>query len=77
MFPLMFLTTSFGAAETLQDGWFKTAIQYNPVTYLLEGMRGFSQTGDLGDVGKALLAMIPLAALTFVFALTGLRSRSK
>lgn len=77
VFPLMFLTTSFGAAETLQDGWFKTAIQYNPVTYLLEGMRGFSQTGDLSDVGKALLAIIPLASLTFVFALTGLRSRSK
>lgn len=77
MFPLMFLTTSFGPAETLPDGWFRTAIQYNPVTYLLEGMRGFSQTGDLGDVGKALLAIVPLASLTFLFAFVSLRGRQR
>lgn len=76
VFPLMFLTTSFGPAETLPAGWFREAIKYNPVTYLLEGMRGFSQTGDLDGVWKALLAVGGLAALTFTFALSALRSRN-
>src|SRR6185503_485886 len=37
-FPFAFLTTSFVPREAL-SGWMDTAAAWNPVTYVLEGMR--------------------------------------
>lgn len=73
-FPLMFLTTTFAPKEVLA-GWFKVAVTFNPVTYLLEAMRGFSRTGDMGDVLVGLIAIGAMAALSMTLALRALRSR--
>lgn len=74
VFPLLFLTTSFAPKEALTD-WLQTAVTYNPMTYILEGMRAFATTGDMGDVLKGLLAVVGLGAITITFALRMLRAR--
>ena len=43
-FPFAFLTTSFVPRESL-SGWMDTAASWNPVTYVLEGMRALISGG--------------------------------
>jgi ABC-2 type transport system permease protein len=74
LFPLMFLTTSF-APKPFLSGWMQHAVTFNPVTYVLEGMRGFSQTGDMGEVVKGLISIAVIGTLTTSFALWALRTR--
>jgi ABC-2 type transport system permease protein len=74
-FPLIFLTTSFAPKEKL-SGWLSRAADFNPVTYLLRGMRALSQGGwDAGELGVALLAIGVLGALTITSAFRALMSR--
>lgn len=75
IFPFLFLTSTFGPLESI-TGWFKTAATFNPITYLLDGMRAFTWTGDLADVGKALIAIGGVAALTLTFSFRALLSRT-
>jgi ABC-2 type transport system permease protein len=73
--PFMFLTTAFAPLDAL-SGWLKVAASFNPMTYLLDGMRALSMEGWVtSDLVKALLAVCGLGALTFTFALKALRSR--
>ena len=43
-FPFAFLTTSFVPREAL-SGWMDTAAGWNPVTYVLDGMRSLISDG--------------------------------
>jgi ABC-2 type transport system permease protein len=73
--PLMFLTTAFAPKEAL-SGWLSTAASFNPMTYLLQGMRSLSIEGwDAGDLGLALLAVGALGAVTLTLAFLALKSR--
>lgn len=76
VFPLLFLTTSFAPLEAL-SGWLRVAVQFNPITYVLAGLRAFSQTGvNIHDVGLALIAVGFVAALTLPFAFVSLKHRA-
>ncbi|MDA1062182.1 MAG: ABC transporter permease [Chloroflexi bacterium] len=75
--PLMFLTTLFAPKESL-SGWLETAATYNPLTYLLAGMRALSLNGwDASDLGGALLAVVGLGTVSFTLALLALRGRAR
>jgi ABC-2 type transport system permease protein len=77
LFPLLFLTTSF-APKAAMETWMRTAVTYNPLTYILEGMRSFTTYGfQWGTVGKALLALAIMAPITMGLALSAHRARQR
>jgi ABC-2 type transport system permease protein len=60
----------------LMSGWLKTVAAWNPVTYLLEGMRSVLSDGwDLGALVKAVAAILGLAVVTFTMAFRSLARR--
>lgn len=76
-FPLTFLTSTF-VPLSLLSGWIRTAAELNPITYLLDAMRSLLLTGWEGDVLlRGLLACLFLGAVTFAFALSSLRARTR
>ncbi len=76
-FPFSFLTTSFLPKEAL-SGWLATAANYNPVTYLLDGLRTIISIGwEWESIGKALLAILIILVISFYMAFTSLRGRVK
>ena len=72
-FPVVFLTPLFVPQEAM-TGWMATIVQYNPVTYLLRGMRALISEGwaldDLlaaaAGIGVVGLITIPLATLALL-----------
>jgi ABC-2 type transport system permease protein len=76
-FPLTFLAPTFVPLELL-DGWLKTAAQINPITYVLQAIRGLINSGwDLGLIGQALLACALMAVAMYALALVALRVRTR
>lgn len=74
-FPFAFLTTTFLPKEAL-TGWLSTAATYNPVTYLLEGLRSLITKGWVAeDILKTVGAIAIVGALSFTMALLTLRQR--
>jgi ABC-2 type transport system permease protein len=74
-FPFSFLTTSFLPKEAL-SGWLATAATYNPVTYLLDGLRAIISEGwDWTTIGKAMASIVIILSLSFFLAFTALRGR--
>lgn len=74
-FPFAFLTPSMLPRE-LMSGWLKTVAAWNPVTYLLEGMRSVLSDGwDLATLAKAVAAILGLAGVTFTMAFRSLARR--
>jgi ABC-2 type transport system permease protein len=74
-FPFAFLTTSFLPTAAL-SGWLATIANYNPVTYLLVGMRSLVLTGwDGGALVEGFAAIIGVAAVSISLALLALRGR--
>ena len=73
--PVTFLTTVFVPEEAL-TGWMAHIVQFNPVTYLLEGMR--SLVSD-GWEGRALLkgfgGIAAFGVITIALALWSLAGR--
>ncbi len=71
-FPFSFITTAQLPLELL-EGWYKIAVQLNPVTYILEGMRAILATGEIGQtvfVGLLVasgFAVITLSVATYAF----------
>ena len=62
-------------AEAL-SGWLATVAQFNPVTYLLAGLRSLITVGwDAQAIGGALLATGLVAVVSLSLALTALRGR--
>ena len=70
-FPFAFLTTTFLPEEAM-TGWLATIATYNPVTYVLEGMRALITEGwvwseilpGLGAIAGVIVISFGLASLT-------------
>jgi len=77
-FPFLFLTDSYVPRGQL-SGWLSTVAGFNPVTYLLDGLRSLVLgTGwQWGQLGQALaaIALVGLVSMTLCFA--ALRGRVK
>ena len=74
-FPFAFLTTSFLPQEAL-TGWLSAIATWNPVTYLLAGMRALVSDGwDWTAIGQAFLAILGVGILTQTLALAALKGR--
>lgn len=74
-FPFMFLTTSFLPFDVL-SGWLQTIARWNPVTYLLAGMRSLLYGGwDAYDLALGFLAIAIVGAVSMTLAFTALRGR--
>jgi ABC-2 type transport system permease protein len=66
-FVMLFLSSAFFPRDLIQQDWFRTVATYNPVSYLVEGIRSLVITG--WDSG-ALLPAFGIAAAATVFFLT-------
>jgi ABC-2 type transport system permease protein len=75
-FPFLFLTTSYVPRDQL-SGWLDTVATFNPVTYLLEGLRSLAIDGWSLDVVWALAATALVGALSMSMCLAALRGRVK
>lgn len=74
-FPFAFLTTSFVPQEAL-TGWLSTIADYNPVTYLLAGLRSLVFVGwDTEALLKGLGAVALVGVVSQSLALAALRGR--
>ena len=68
-FPFLFLTTSYVPREAL-SGWLDTVATWNPVTYLLAGMRSLISEGwEWEELGAALLAIAIVGAVSMTLVL--------
>lgn len=73
--PFMFLTTAFAPLDAL-SGWLRTAARFNPMTYILRGLRELSTQGwNVGEIGLALITVAALGTVTLTFALRALIGR--
>ncbi|HEX4245096.1 MAG TPA: ABC transporter permease, partial [Acidimicrobiales bacterium] len=77
-FPFLFLTSSYGPRDQL-SGWLNTVAGFNPVTYLLAGLRSLvTGTGwQATQLGEALLAVAIVAAISMTMCFAALRGRIK
>ncbi len=77
-FPFLFLTSSYVPRSQL-SGWLSTVAGFNPVTYLLGGLRSLvlGSGWQWGQLGQALaaIALVGLVSMTLCFA--ALRGRVK
>ena len=74
-FPFAFLTTTFLPQEAL-TGWLATVSNYNPVTYLLAGLRSLISDGWVpSDLVPAVGAIAGVGAISFALAFSALRAR--
>lgn len=74
-FPFAFLTTAFVPQDAL-TGWLATIADYNPVTYLLEGLRSLLMEGwDGVALLKAVGAVTGVAVISQALAFGALRGR--
>ena len=74
-FPFAFLTTTFLPQDAL-TGWLATVADYNPVTYLLAGLRTLISDGWVApDLLTALGAVAAVGCVTFALAFSALRAR--
>lgn len=72
--PLIFLTTTFTPKQAL-SGWMSTVADFNPVTYVLAGLRALIGTGWTTEVLQATFAIVAIGAVSFSLALLALRGR--
>jgi ABC-2 type transport system permease protein len=73
--PFMFLTTMFAPKEAL-SGWLSTAATFNPMTYVLQGLRSLSLEGwDAGDLAASMATIVVWAGLSIGAAFLALRGR--
>lgn len=74
-FPFLFLAPTFARLEDLQ-GWLATAAEYNPLTYLLQGLRSLTMEGwSPGDVMIALGIAVGFGTITLTLAFRALLGR--
>jgi len=65
-FVLLFLSSAFFPRDLIQEDWFRTIATYNPVSYMVEGIRSLVITG--WD-GQALAQAFGIAAIAIVLFL--------
>ena len=76
-FPFAFLTTTFLPKQAL-TGWLSTVATYNPVTYVLDGLRSLITEGWVWEpLAKGLAATLALMVISFGLASTAMRGRIK
>jgi ABC-2 type transport system permease protein len=76
-FPFLFLTSSY-VPRTQLTGWLDTVAAWNPVTYLLGGLRSLTMEGwRWTELGQALLAIAVVAAISMALCFSALRGRLK
>ena len=74
-FPVVFLSPVFVPQDAM-TGWMATIVQYNPVTYLLRGMRSLISEGWAPeDIYVALLGIGAIGVVTMPLALLALLGR--
>jgi len=74
-FPITFLSTTFVRKEYLQ-GWLATVATYNPMTYILAGLRSLISDGwQAKALGEAVLAVGGFGLVSISLALLALRGR--
>jgi ABC-2 type transport system permease protein len=83
-FPITFLSTTFAAKQYLQ-GWLGAVATYNPMTYILQGLRSLIVGGSgtpgpdpswrPGSLGEAVLAIAGFGVVSLSLALLALRGR--
>lgn len=74
-FPFLFFTSAFVPLEAM-TGWLGAIARWNPVTYLLDGLRSLITAGwKPGDIGQAVAAAVGISVFTFWMAFTALRTR--
>jgi ABC-2 type transport system permease protein len=74
-FPFAFLTTTFLPREAL-TGWLAAIADYNPVTYLLAGLRALISSGwTPSDLLPAIGAVVGVGVVSFALAFSALRAR--
>ena len=74
-FPFLFLTSSYVPRGQL-NGWLDRVAAWNPVTYLLEGLRSVTMRGwEWGDLAQALLAIGLVGLVSMSLCFGALRGR--
>jgi ABC-2 type transport system permease protein len=76
-FPFLFLTSSYVPRAQL-TGWLRAVAAWNPVTYLLEGLRSLTMRGwQWSALAQAVAAVVLVAAVSMAMCFGALRSRVK
>ena len=76
-FPFVFLTTVFVPKEAM-TGWLATVANYNPVTYLLDGLRSLIVVGwDAEALAKGVACIAGVGMVSGTLALTALIGRTR
>ena len=76
-FPFLFLTSSYVPRPQL-TGWLDAVAAWNPVTYLLEGLRSLTMRGwQWDELGHAVLAVAVVATVSMSLCFGALRGRLK
>ena len=80
LFPLMFVVFFLSSLNLprnlIQTDWFRTVATYNPVSYMVEGLRSLVITGwDAQALALGFGISVALAALAFAGAARALRTR--
>jgi ABC-2 type transport system permease protein len=77
-FPFLFLTSAYVPRAQL-SGWLNTVAGFNPVTYLLDGLRSLDMQGgwQWGQLGQALLAIALVGLVSMSLCFAALRGRIK
>jgi len=73
-FPFVFLTTTFLPLEAM-TGWLGEVARYNPVTYLLAGLRSLLVGWQGGEILKGIAAIAGMALVSQTLAFSALKSR--
>jgi ABC-2 type transport system permease protein len=77
-FPFLFLTSSYVPRDQL-SGWLDTVAGFNPVTYILDGLRSLvmAEGFQWDDLAKALVAIGLVGAVSMSMCFAALRGRVK
>lgn len=75
-FPFTFLSTTLAPEDALAD-WLATAADYNPVTYLLAGLRSVVHGWDGEALGEAAGSIVAVGAVAIALALLALQGRAR
>lgn len=76
LFVFLFLSTMAMPKDLIQQGWFETIATYNPVSYLLDGIRSLFYGGwDVEALALAFGMSALIAAIFLPLAIVTLRSR--
>jgi len=75
-FPFLFLTSSYVPRSQL-SGWLHTVSAFNPVTYILDGLRSLvlADSWKWGDLAQALISIGVVGAIIMAMCFAALRGR--